>query len=86
MHPILLKLGPVTVHSYGFFMAVGVAMALWFLTSQGKRQGLDPAKLLDAAFFIIIVSLVGAKLILLLGISREIDAAVPVETVDDERV
>jgi phosphatidylglycerol:prolipoprotein diacylglycerol transferase len=67
MHPILLKLGPVTVHSYGFFMAVGVAVALWFLTSQGKRQGLDAAKLLDAAFFIIIVSLVGAKLILLLG-------------------
>ena len=67
MHPILLKLGPVTVHSYGFFMALGVAMGLWFLTRQGKRQGLDAAKLLDAAFFIIIVSLVGAKLILLLG-------------------
>jgi len=67
MHPILFKLGPVTVHSYGFFMAIGVAMSLWFLARQGKRQGLDAAKLLDAAFFIIIVSLLGAKLVLLLG-------------------
>jgi phosphatidylglycerol---prolipoprotein diacylglyceryl transferase len=67
MHPILVKLGPVTVHSYGFFMAVGVAAALWFLFRQAKRQGLDAPQLLDAAFFIIIVSLVGAKLILFIG-------------------
>jgi phosphatidylglycerol:prolipoprotein diacylglycerol transferase len=67
MHPILIKLGPLTVHTYGFCMALGVAMALWFLTFQAKRQRLDPARLLDAAFFIIIVSLVGAKLILLFG-------------------
>jgi phosphatidylglycerol:prolipoprotein diacylglycerol transferase len=64
MHPILFKLGPVTIHSYGFFMAIGVAAGLWFIFRQAKRQGLDAARLLDAAFFIIIVSLVGAKLVL----------------------
>lgn len=67
MHPILFKLGPVTVHSYGFMMALGVAAALWFLAREGKRQGLDASRLLDAAFFVIIVSLLGAKLILLVG-------------------
>jgi phosphatidylglycerol:prolipoprotein diacylglycerol transferase len=67
MHPILIKLGPLTLHSYGFFMAVGVAFALWFLYRQAKKQELDGPRLLDAAFYIMIVSLVGAKLILLAG-------------------
>ena len=67
MHPILIKLGPLTVHTYGFMMAVGVGFALWFIYVQAKKAGYDAAKLLDAAFYIIIVSLVGAKLILLAG-------------------
>ncbi|HEK84934.1 MAG: prolipoprotein diacylglyceryl transferase [Candidatus Saccharicenans sp.] len=67
MHPILLKIGPITVHTYGFFMALGVAAALWFIYVQAKKYGYDAQKLLDAAFWIIIVSLIGAKLILLVG-------------------
>jgi phosphatidylglycerol:prolipoprotein diacylglycerol transferase len=67
MHPILIKLGPLTLHSYGFFMALGVGLALWFIYRQAKAQALDAGRLLDAAFYIMIVSLVGAKLILLIG-------------------
>ena len=37
MFPILVKIGPVTIHTYGFMMAVGVAFGLWFLFSQAKR-------------------------------------------------
>ena len=67
MHPILFKLGPLTIHSYGFFMALGVAFGIWFLYRQARRQGLDAPRLIDAAFYIMIVSLVGAKLILFVG-------------------
>jgi len=67
MHPILFKLGPLTIHSYGFFMALGVALGIWFLYRQGRRQGLDASRLIDAAFYIMIVSLVGSKLVLLIG-------------------
>jgi len=67
MHPVLIKLGPLTLHSYGFFMAVGVGLALWFLYRQAKKQGLDAPRLLDAAFYIMLVSLIGAKIILLAG-------------------
>jgi phosphatidylglycerol:prolipoprotein diacylglycerol transferase len=48
-------------------MAVGVASGLWFLFIQAKKQGLDAPKLLDMAFYTIIVSLIGAKLVLLAG-------------------
>jgi phosphatidylglycerol:prolipoprotein diacylglycerol transferase len=67
MHPILLKIGPVTIHTYGFMMALGVGMALWFIFVQAKKQGLDASRIIDAAFYIILISLVGAKLILFLG-------------------
>ncbi|NMC66415.1 MAG: prolipoprotein diacylglyceryl transferase [Acidobacteria bacterium] len=67
MYPILLKVGPLAIHTYGFFMALGVGAALWFVYVQGKKAGFDPNRLLDAAFWIILVSLVGAKLVLLFG-------------------
>ncbi len=67
MHPILVKIGPLTVHTYGFMMALGVASALWFLYVQAKKRGIDAARLMDAAFYTIIISLLGAKLILLFG-------------------
>ncbi|MBM3304407.1 MAG: prolipoprotein diacylglyceryl transferase [Candidatus Aminicenantes bacterium] len=67
MHPILLKLGPLTIHTYGFMMALGVALGLWFIYVQAKKAGLDAPRIMDAAFYTIIVSLIGAKLILLAG-------------------
>jgi phosphatidylglycerol:prolipoprotein diacylglycerol transferase len=67
VNPILFKLGPLTIHSYGFMMALGVALGLWFIYRQAKKQGLDAPRLLDAAFYIMIVALVGAKLILFVG-------------------
>lgn len=64
MFPILFRVGPITVHTYGFFMALGVAAALWFIYVQARKLGYDTNKLLDAAFWIILISLIGAKLIL----------------------
>ncbi|MGZ5487214.1 MAG: prolipoprotein diacylglyceryl transferase [Candidatus Aminicenantales bacterium] len=64
MFPILLKIGPITIHTYGFMMAVGVALGLWFIYHQAKKAGMDANKIMDAAFYTIIVSLIGAKLIL----------------------
>jgi len=67
MFPILVKIGPLTIHTYGFMMAVGVAFGLWFVYAQAKKAGLDANRIMDAAFYTIIVSLIGAKLILFLS-------------------
>jgi phosphatidylglycerol:prolipoprotein diacylglycerol transferase len=37
MFPILFKIGPLTIHSYGFFMALGVALGIFFLYRQARR-------------------------------------------------
>ena len=67
MLPILIKIGPLTVHSYGLLMAMGVGLGLWFIYVQAGKRGLDAPRLMDAAFYTVLVSLVGAKLILLVS-------------------
>jgi phosphatidylglycerol:prolipoprotein diacylglycerol transferase len=67
MLPILIRIGPLTIHTYGALMALGVGAGLLFLFIQGKKSGLEASKIVDLAFYTIIVSLVGAKLILLIG-------------------
>lgn len=65
MHPILIRIGPLSVPTYGFMMALGVALGLWFLYVQSKKQGLDASRIVDASFYTILISLAGAKLVLL---------------------
>lgn len=67
MIPVLIRVGPLSLHSYGLLMAIGVALGLWFMFIHAKKQGIDSVKLVDAAFYTILISLVGAKLILLLS-------------------
>lgn len=67
MLPVLFKIGPITIHTYGVMMAIGLLAALWFIMVQAKKRGYDKNVLLDAAFWIILVSLIGAKLILFVG-------------------
>ena len=67
MLPVLLKLGPLTLHTYGLLMAVGVGLGMWFVYTQARNQGLDAPKLIDAALYTVIISLIGAKIILFIG-------------------
>jgi phosphatidylglycerol:prolipoprotein diacylglycerol transferase len=67
MIPVLFKIGPLTLHTYGLMMATGVGFALWFLYVQSRKQGLDTPRLVDAAFYTILIALIGAKLVLFLS-------------------
>ncbi len=67
MFPILVKIGPVTIHTYGFMMALGVGLGLWFIFIQAKKQGMEASRLIDMAFYTIIIALIGAKAVLLVG-------------------
>lgn len=67
MYPILFRIGPLTIHTYGFMMAIGVALALWFLYAQAMKQGLEASRIVDAALYTVIISLIGAKLVLFFG-------------------
>lgn len=64
MHPILIKLGPITIYTYGFMFALGVLSAVTLSFQLAKRTSIDNKKFSDLVFFSIITGLIGAKLLL----------------------
>ena len=62
MHPILFKLGPFTIYTYGFFLAVAFLAATWLVCRLAKSEGLDPAKLIDIGFFGILWGIIGSRI------------------------
>ena len=49
MYPILLNIGPLTIHTYGFMLALGVALGLLLMYVQSKKHGLQAPVMLDMA-------------------------------------
>ena len=62
MHPIFLKLGPLTIHTYGLMLALGAALALWLLGRLAKKSGLDQEKVLNLAMWVLISGIAGSRL------------------------
>ena len=57
------KIGPITVHGYGFMIAVGILFAFWLSERLAKKHGLEYEKIDGMIFFIIIFGFIGAKLL-----------------------
>lgn len=62
MHPILIKFGPVTIHTYGFFVAIGFLLGLLLAVKEAKRQGISENKIIDLGFYILLASILGSRL------------------------
>ncbi len=62
MHPILVKIGPITIHTYGFLLALGVVCGIGLSLILAKKENLDIKVLADFLFYAILVGLVGAKI------------------------
>ena len=66
MHPILLKLGPVTLYSYGFMMALAFLMCYYLLHREYRKRGEKPDFASNIVFWAAIGGIVGAKLFYIL--------------------
>ncbi|MCF8042376.1 MAG: prolipoprotein diacylglyceryl transferase [Desulfarculaceae bacterium] len=62
MHPILLRLGPLTIHTYGLMLALGVVLGLLVLRWNARRLGLDPDAVQSEALWLVLAGLAGARL------------------------
>ncbi len=63
MHRIIFTIGPVTVYSYGFFVALGVALAVIMSVRQAVKEGLSSSDMLDIMTVMILGGLVGGRLL-----------------------
>jgi phosphatidylglycerol:prolipoprotein diacylglycerol transferase len=66
MHPILIKIGSFQLPTYGTLFALALISAMYMVTRLGKREGIDPARLLDFSTWLIIVGLLGSKVLMIL--------------------
>ncbi len=63
MHPILFKIGPMTVYSYGFFVALGCIVGCSLILRDCTRYSIPRDKAWDLLFYIFISGLIGARLL-----------------------
>ncbi len=66
MHPILLKLGPVTIYTYGFMMATAFLTAYFVLKWEVKKIGGSSDFASSIVFWAAIGGIIGAKIFYLL--------------------
>jgi phosphatidylglycerol:prolipoprotein diacylglycerol transferase len=62
MFPDLISIGPFTIHTYGFFVAVGFAMGILTAVKVGKIQGVPSQQVMDMAFVMIVCAIIGSRL------------------------
>lgn len=66
MFPVLLRFGPLTIHTYGFLVAIGFLVGLWVAALQAQREGIPRAKIMDLGFYILLAAIVGSRLFFVL--------------------
>ncbi len=61
MHPELVKLGPLPVHSYGFMMMLAFFLGIMLAVRRARRAGIGSAFIWDLSIWILFSSLIGAR-------------------------
>ena len=57
-----ITLDPLTIQVWGLWVALGMSAAIWVAQWLAKQRGLQASVILDASFWIILASLIGARL------------------------
>jgi phosphatidylglycerol---prolipoprotein diacylglyceryl transferase len=66
LHPILIDFGFFRLPTYGVLMVTALITALVLAIRRGGKEGLDSGRLLDFSTWLIVVSLLGAKALMVL--------------------
>lgn len=62
MHPILFKFSFITIYSYGFFTALAMAAAFFWISKQAPHSGISKEAAIDLLFILFIFGVIGARL------------------------
>ena len=62
MHPVLYRIGSVTIYTYGVLVAAGVLSGLWLARRRAPAAGLDPERVWNLGVYMTLAALAGAKL------------------------
>lgn len=77
MHPVLIQLGPFTLHWYGLLVAVGFIVGLWTASRRGMEQGVRAESVMDLGPWLICGAIVGARFLYVISYWEESFAGKP---------
>ncbi|MDX1763275.1 MAG: prolipoprotein diacylglyceryl transferase [bacterium] len=63
MHPVLFKVGPFTLHTYGVFVAAAFFLAIFLSLRLARKEGMNDEQMLDLAFYITLSAIIGARIL-----------------------
>ncbi len=63
MYPILFRIGPLTIHTYGLMLAIAFLTGISLAVRQAKVEGEDPQKIFDLCFYLVLAAILGARLL-----------------------
>ncbi len=63
MYPVLIRIGPITIHTYGVMIAIGFLFALYFAIRQAKKEDIESNIITDLSFYILIAAIIGSRLL-----------------------
>jgi len=66
MFPELLTIGPLTIHTYGLMVALGILAGVGLTEYQHRRSGGEPGRAIDMALIVVICGLIGARILFVL--------------------
>jgi len=66
MHPIICKIGFLTIYSYGAMMAVAAVVCAFLLQRAAKKNHINPDIIFDLVFWVVISGVVGSRLFFVL--------------------
>ncbi len=66
MYPVLFRIGPFTLHTYGVFIAMAFLSAIALALREARREGEDANKILDLCFYMLVAAIVGSRILYVL--------------------
>lgn len=66
MRPILFKIGPLTVYSWGVTFVVAFIVGLLLSLREAKRKNIPPEKIVDLSLYLLVGGLLGSRLLFIL--------------------
>ena len=66
MHPVIVRIGPITVFSYGLMLALAFGLAVFWASRQAVKRGIRVQTVLDLSLWMLIFGLAGGRLLFVL--------------------
>ena len=61
MHPVLFSIGPITIHTYGFFVALGLVIGISLGLRESHKVGYESQALMDTIFCVVLAGIIGSR-------------------------